>query len=85
MGVRSARLLLCCGAALVLTPACSSDASVERAASDFEDADGSRSLHRLKHADGSEDRVACRHTLTDQQIEWFRAGSALAWIGSRGV
>ncbi|MHC4549314.1 MAG: aconitate hydratase [Planctomycetota bacterium] len=39
----------------------------------------------LKHADGTEDRLACRHTLTDQQIEWFRAGSALAWIGRRGT
>jgi len=35
----------------------------------------------LKHEDGSEDRLACRHTLTVQQIEWLRAGSALAWIG----
>jgi len=39
----------------------------------------------LKHADGSEERVRCRHTLADHQIEWFRAGSALAWIGSLGV
>jgi aconitate hydratase len=37
----------------------------------------------LKHSDGNEELVACRHTLTDQQIEWFRAGSALAWIGSQ--
>jgi aconitate hydratase len=36
---------------------------------------------RLRHADGSEDGIECRHTLTGQQIEWFRAGSALAWIG----
>ncbi|MHC4493475.1 MAG: aconitate hydratase [Planctomycetota bacterium] len=48
-------------------------------------APGSEVVLVLKHADGGEDRLACRHTLTDQQIEWFRAGSALAWIGSRGV
>ena len=36
----------------------------------------------LAHADGSEDKIVCRHTLTAQQIEWFHVGSALAWIGS---
>ncbi len=35
----------------------------------------------LTHADGSTDDLACRHTPTDEQIEWFHAGSALAWIG----
>ena len=35
----------------------------------------------LTHADGSTDDLACRHTLTNEQIEWFQAGSALAWIG----
>ena len=25
--------------------------------------------------------IACTHTLTKEQVEWFRAGSALAWIG----
>jgi aconitate hydratase len=34
----------------------------------------------LKHADGSEDRFEAKHTLTDEQIEWFRAGSALNLI-----
>jgi aconitate hydratase len=29
------------------------------------------------HADGSEDRFECEHTLNREQIEWFRAGSAL--------
>jgi aconitate hydratase len=29
------------------------------------------------HDDGSEDRVRLRHTLNGEQIEWFRAGSAL--------
>jgi aconitate hydratase len=31
----------------------------------------------LHHADGSEDRVQARHSLNDEQIGWFRAGSAL--------
>ena len=31
----------------------------------------------LHHADGSEDSFALKHTLNDEQIEWFRAGSAL--------
>jgi aconitate hydratase len=48
-------------------------------------APGSEVTLVLKHADGGEDRLVCRHTLTDPQIEWFRAGSALAWIGSRDV
>jgi len=35
----------------------------------------------LRHADGSSDEIECTHTLTQQQIEWFQEGSALAWIG----
>jgi len=31
----------------------------------------------LKHDDGSEDSFAVDHTLTDEQIAWFKAGSAL--------
>jgi aconitate hydratase len=31
----------------------------------------------LKHADGSEDMIQVNHTYNAQQIEWFRAGSAL--------
>jgi aconitate hydratase len=31
----------------------------------------------LHHADGTEDRIQVRHTLNDEQIGWFRAGSAL--------
>ncbi len=37
----------------------------------------------LKHADGKQEKIACTHTLTKEQIEWFRAGSALAWIGKQ--
>ena len=32
---------------------------------------------RLKHADGTEETLRLRHTLNPEQIEWFRAGSAL--------
>ncbi|HEX5136464.1 MAG TPA: aconitate hydratase [Planctomycetota bacterium] len=39
----------------------------------------------LKHADGAEDRIACTHTLTEEQIEWFKAGSALAFIGKQSA
>jgi len=31
----------------------------------------------LHHADGTEERLACRHSLSREQIGWFRAGSAL--------
>ena len=35
----------------------------------------------LHHEDGSEDRILARHSLTAQQIEWFRAGGALNLMG----
>jgi len=31
----------------------------------------------ISHADGSEDRIELRHTLNEEQVEWFKAGSAL--------
>jgi aconitate hydratase len=31
----------------------------------------------LHHADGSRDELRAKHTLNDEQIRWFRAGSAL--------
>ena len=34
----------------------------------------------LKHADGSQDTILVNHTYNDQQIGWFRAGSALNLI-----
>jgi aconitate hydratase len=37
----------------------------------------------LKHKDGKQEKIACAHTLTKDQIEWFRAGSSLAWIGKQ--
>ena len=35
----------------------------------------------LKHADGSEDKIAVSHTLNDNEIKWFQAGSALNHVG----
>lgn len=37
----------------------------------------------LTHADGSTDTIPLRHTLNEEQIEWFKAGSALNRIRSR--
>ena len=34
----------------------------------------------LHHADGSEDRIELQHTLSNEQIEWFKAGSALSLL-----
>jgi aconitate hydratase len=31
----------------------------------------------LHHADGTEEEIQLKHTLTDDQIGWFRAGSSL--------
>jgi len=31
----------------------------------------------IRHADDSEDRIQLNHTLNDDQVEWFKAGSAL--------
>lgn len=31
----------------------------------------------LKHKDGSKDEIPLNHTFNEQQIEWFKAGSAL--------
>ena len=31
----------------------------------------------IKHSDGTEEEIETRHTMSEQQIEWFRAGSAL--------
>jgi aconitate hydratase len=37
----------------------------------------------LHHADGSGDEFSANHTLSDEHIEWFRAGSALNLLASR--
>lgn len=38
----------------------------------------------LKHADGSTDTIETRHTMNEQQLKWFHAGSALNLIAARG-
>jgi aconitate hydratase len=35
---------------------------------------------QLDHADGTSDTIQTNHTYNDQQIDWFRAGSALNLI-----
>ena len=37
----------------------------------------------LKHADGTEDRLTCRHSMTAVQIEYFKAGSSVNLMGSK--
>jgi len=32
---------------------------------------------KIKHSDGTEENIETKHTMSEQQIEWFRAGSAL--------
>ena len=34
----------------------------------------------LTHADGKTDKIKLNHTYNEQQIEWFKAGSALNLI-----
>jgi aconitate hydratase len=35
--------------------------------------------------DGTETRISCRHTYSADQIEWFKAGSALNLIRARSI
>ena len=37
----------------------------------------------LRHADGTAEVIAVRHTLSEEHIAWFRAGSALNLLASR--
>jgi aconitate hydratase len=37
----------------------------------------------LHHADGGRDELRARHTLNDDQIRWFRAGSALNLLSAQ--
>ena len=46
-------------------------------------APGSPLTLRLRHADGSQDEIAVKHTYNDAQIQWFRAGSALNKIAEQ--
>ncbi|MCA9502665.1 MAG: aconitate hydratase [Myxococcales bacterium] len=38
----------------------------------------------IHHEDGSEDRIQVAHTLNEEQIEWFKAGSALNLLRDQG-
>lgn len=35
---------------------------------------------RIEHADGSKEEISCSHSYNDEQIKWFKAGSALNLI-----
>ena len=37
----------------------------------------------LTHADGSSDSIPCAHTMSDEHIAWFRAGSALNLLATK--
>ena len=37
---------------------------------------------KVKHSDGSIEDIECHHTYNQQQIDWFKAGSALNFIKS---
>jgi aconitase A len=37
----------------------------------------------LRHSDGTVERVPARHTMSEEQIGWFRAGSALNVLAAR--
>ena len=37
---------------------------------------------KIDHEDGSSDEVSVNHSYTDEQITWFRAGSALNKIAA---
>ena len=47
-------------------------------------APGSRHAAVFHHADGSEDRAEVMHSFNTEQIEWFRAGSALNLLRASG-
>jgi aconitate hydratase len=37
----------------------------------------------LHHSDGTSESVPCNHTMSDEHIDWFRAGSALNLLATR--
>ena len=45
-------------------------------------APGSELTVVLHHADGTTDTIMARHTMSDQQVAWFKAGSALNMIAA---
>ena len=38
---------------------------------------------QLQHQDGTTDSFSCNHTLSEEQIQWFQAGSALNYIANQ--
>ena len=46
-------------------------------------APGSQVAVTLHHADGTSDAILCNHTMSDEHIDWFRAGSALNLLAAR--
>ncbi len=48
-------------------------------------APGSRVKMTLKHSDGTEDEVMLNHTMNQQQIDWFKVGSALNLMAKKAV
>jgi len=39
----------------------------------------------ISHADGTSDVITVKHTMNDQQIGWFKAGSALNLIAGKAT
>lgn len=37
----------------------------------------------IAHQDGSKDKIVCNHTMSDAQIKWFKAGSALNHLSAQ--
>jgi aconitate hydratase len=37
----------------------------------------------VNHADGTSETIVLKHTMNEQQLGWFRAGSALNLIAGR--
>ena len=46
-------------------------------------ANGSRLMLTLNHPNGVEEQIQVKHSLNAQQIEWFKAGSALNMLKRR--
>lgn len=44
---------------------------------------GEQVLMAIRHADGSFDKISLNHTLNSQQINWFKAGSALNHLANK--
>lgn len=47
-------------------------------------APGSQLRVVLHHADGSSDEFAANHTMSEEHIDWFKAGSTLNLLAARG-